>query len=128
VILDFGNSIAVWSRVYFYAIVTTFASLAFFASPGKKWLKAQHEKRSHDAGVKIVKNLSTESLTAAGGRKEPILGLSQDPEADANEMVDEIRAQVERAKAEQVRRRSRGQSLQDAVKEKTQFQFKTKAL
>ncbi|KAI4601275.1 lysophospholipid acyltransferase [Pestalotiopsis sp. 9143b] len=125
VILDFGNSIAVWSRVYYYAIITTFASLAFFASPGKQWLKAQHEQRSHDAGVKIIKNLSTDSLTSAGFQQEPILGLSQDPGADANEAVDEIRAQIERAKAEQARRRNKGQSLGDAVREKAQVKTKT---
>lgn len=114
-----------WSRVYYYAIITTFASLAFFASPGKQWLKAQHEKRSHDAGIKIIKNLSTDSLTSAGLQQEPILGLSQDPGADANEAVDEIRAQIERAKAEQARRRNKGQTLGDAVREKAQVKTKT---
>lgn len=122
VILDFGNSVAVWSKVYFYAILTTFASLAFFASPGKQWLKAQNEKRSSDAGVDAIKSLSTEDLNSVVNQKEPILGLSQDPGRDANEMVGEIRAQVETARAELVRRRNQGQGLKDVVAEKTRLQ------
>ncbi|KAK9772634.1 putative MBOAT family protein [Seiridium cardinale] len=123
VILEFADSIAVWSRVYFYAVVATFASLAFFASPGKQWLKAQHEKRSREAGVKMIKSLSTESLQSVA-QQEPILGLSQDPAGDANEAVSEIRAQVERAKAEQARRRNKGQGISDVVKEKAAVKSK----
>ncbi|KAI1866049.1 uncharacterized protein JN550_008027 [Neoarthrinium moseri] len=106
VILDFADSFTVWSRVYFYAIVATGASLAFFSSPGKQWLRARQEQRTKDAGVKLVRNLSTESLVASGTSRPPILGLSQDPIRDVNEMVDEIRAEVERVKREGPRRRA----------------------
>lgn len=39
----------------------------------------------------MVRSLSTDSLTG----KEPILGISKDPEGDINEAVEEIRAEVE---------------------------------
>ncbi|KAI5457915.1 MBOAT, membrane-bound O-acyltransferase family-domain-containing protein [Mariannaea sp. PMI_226] len=91
-ILSFNGSILVWSRMYFYAIVWTFASLAFFASPGKVWLRKRLEKRQGRASAKLVRSVSTDSLT---GKAEPILGISKDPEGDFDQVVQEIRAEVE---------------------------------
>lgn len=90
-ILSFNGSMLVWSRVYFYAAVWTFGSLAFFASPGKVWLRKKFEKRQSRASAKLVRSISTDSLT---GKAEPILGISKDPEGDINEIVREIKAEV----------------------------------
>lgn len=90
-ILSFKGSLTAWARVYFYALIWTVASLAFFASPGKAILKKQLEKRQGKAHAKLIRTLSSESLTG----KEPILGISKDPEQDISEAVNEIRREVE---------------------------------
>ncbi|KAH8653650.1 MBOAT, membrane-bound O-acyltransferase family-domain-containing protein [Xylariales sp. PMI_506] len=101
VVLSFSESLAVWGRVYFYAVITTAGSLAFFASPSKQWLRAQLEQRNKAAGAKMVKSLSTDSLSSLNGKgQEPILGLSADPGRDVEEMMGEIKAEVERVKVE----------------------------
>jgi lysophospholipid acyltransferase len=115
VILGFSDSIAVWCRLYFYAVITTGGSLAFFMSPGKKWLRSVLEQRSKAAGVaKIPRSLSTDSLASANGNgnghtKAPVLGLSQDLERDVNEMLDEAKIEFEKArKADPLRLHSNG--------------------
>lgn len=90
-VLSFGGSLLAWSRVYFYALVWTVASLVFFASPGKAMLKKQLEKRQGKAHAKLIRSLSTDSLTG----KEPILGISKDPEQDITEVMEELRGELE---------------------------------
>ncbi|KAK5997394.1 putative Xaa-Pro aminopeptidase P [Cladobotryum mycophilum] len=90
-VLAFDDSIRTWSRVYFYGFVGTVVSIAFFATPGKVILKKQLEKRQGKASVKLSRSLSTDSLTG----KEPILGISKDPEQDINEAVGELKAELE---------------------------------
>lgn len=90
VILSFSGSIFAWSRVYLYALVWTAASLVFFSSPGKAALRKQLDKRQGRASAKLVRTLSTDSLTGM----EPILGISKDIEGDINEAVLELRAEV----------------------------------
>lgn len=90
-VLSFKGSITAWSRLWFYAVIWTFASLAFFASPGKVALKKRLEKRQGRASARLVRSISTDSLTG----REPILGISKDPEGDINEAVEEIRAEME---------------------------------
>lgn len=81
-----------WSRVYFYAVVWTVASLVFFyAPPSKAFLKTQLEKRQGRANAKLKHSISTDSLTG----KDPILGISKDPEEDVHEAVVELRAEME---------------------------------
>lgn len=90
-VLSFGGSLLAWSRVYFYALVWTVASLVFFASPGKAMLKKQLEKRQGKAHAKLIRSPSTDSLTG----KEPILGISKDPEQDITEVMEELRGELE---------------------------------
>lgn len=90
-VLSFSGSLLAWSRVYFYALIWTLASLAFFASPGKALLKKQLEKRQGKAHAKLVRSLSTDSLTGS----HPILGISKDPERDISEAMEEFRTEVE---------------------------------
>lgn len=93
-VLSFSGSIKVWGRVYFYALLWTFATFGFFLSPGKAWLKKQLEQRQGRASARLVRTVSTESLT--GGH--PILGISTDPEGDVTEAIQEIRAEIEKKK------------------------------
>ncbi|EFY91937.1 Lysophospholipid acyltransferase, variant 3 [Metarhizium acridum] len=90
-VLTFADSIRAWSRVYFYGAAWTVIGLVFFASPGGAVLKAELEKRQGKASVKLVRSASTDSLTG----KDPILGISKDPERDVTEAMAEIRAEVE---------------------------------
>ncbi|VZI08563.1 unnamed protein product [Fusarium fujikuroi] len=90
-VLTLQGSLLAWSRVYFYAVIWTFLSLVFFSSPGKAALKQQLEKRQGRASAKLVRSISTDSLTG----KEPILGISKDIEGDFNEAVEEIKAEME---------------------------------
>lgn len=90
-VLSFSGSFLAWTRVCFYAAIWTFGSLVFFASPGKVALRKQLEKRQGRANAKLVRSLSTDSLTG----RDPILGISKDPENDINEAVKEFRAEVE---------------------------------
>ncbi|KAK8031209.1 hypothetical protein PG990_000943 [Apiospora arundinis] len=102
VILRFDDSIKVWSRVYFYAVFITFGSFAFFHSPGKQWLRAKLEKRTRDAGVKMSRSVSSDSLTSATGtgreKRPPLVGpgLSEDFTKDADEAFTEFRTEIKR--------------------------------
>ncbi|GAB0135384.1 hypothetical protein EsDP_00003724 [Epichloe bromicola] len=94
-LLTFSDAMRAWSRVYFYGAAWTVLCLIFFASPGKMALKAELEKRQGRAGAKLVRSISTDSLTG----KEPILGISKDLERDVAEAVEELRAGVETKKS-----------------------------
>ncbi|KAL7627132.1 Lysophospholipid acyltransferase [Parahypoxylon ruwenzoriense] len=98
VVLRFNESLLAWRRVYFYAIITTGASMAFFASPAKAHLRRLLDKRTQEAGVRLKRSTSTESLSGARGQ-EPVLGLSADPGRDIDEAIQEIREEVEKAQA-----------------------------
>jgi lysophospholipid acyltransferase len=91
--------------VNFYAVITTFATLAFFASPAKVHLRNMLEKRSHVAGGRLSRTTSTDNI------KEPILGLSADPGVDINEAIQELQAEVGKAKLERARKASRKKEL-----------------
>jgi lysophospholipid acyltransferase len=90
-ILSFSDSLRVWANVYFYAFLWTVAALIFFASPGKAWLRQQLEKRQGRASARMVRTISTESMS--GG--QPILGISKEPDRDITEAIQELRAEVE---------------------------------
>ncbi|KAI1094608.1 MBOAT-domain-containing protein [Rostrohypoxylon terebratum] len=113
VILRFDQSILAWSRVYFYAVLSTGASMAFFASPAKKQLRAVLEKRTKDVGAKMVRSASADSVTGPG--REPVLGVSEDPGRDIDEAIQEIRVEVERARTGtlEVGRRGRSDSRKE---------------
>ncbi|KAI1384490.1 MBOAT-domain-containing protein [Hypoxylon trugodes] len=104
VILRLDHSILAWSRVYFYAIITTGISMAFFASPARAHLKKTLEKRSPTpsaraaAGGKMSRTTSSESLSGRAG--EPVLGLSADPARDIDEALQELRDEVERVRGD----------------------------
>ncbi|KAI1162353.1 MBOAT family protein [Nemania serpens] len=92
IILGFNESLQVWARVNFYAVIAVFASLAFFASPAKGYLRKMLEKKSREAGGHLSRTTSSENL------KEPVLGVSADPGRDIDEVIQEIQAEVEKVK------------------------------
>jgi lysophospholipid acyltransferase len=91
-ILSLSESFRVWSHVYVSAVIWTVAALGFFASPAKVTLRKQLEKRNGRASARLVRSISTDSITG----REPILGISKDPEGDINEAIEELKAEVER--------------------------------
>jgi lysophospholipid acyltransferase len=96
VLLKMSDSLAAWSRVYFYTVIGVLISMGFFASPGKQMLRKQLEARAAttQAGQRpgSARSVSQESLTGNG----PVLGLSQDPEREVQEIMDEVRTEIER--------------------------------
>lgn len=80
-----------WSALYFYGLIWTLGALAFFSSPGKAWLRKKLESRQGKANAKLVRTVSSESITSM----EPILGISKDPEADISEAVEQLKAEIE---------------------------------
>ncbi len=94
IVLDFDKSMAVWSSVYFYAIIGTATSMAFFASPAKGHLRRMLEQRARASGGRLVRSASTDSL-AGGKRPEPVLGIN-DPVKDIDEALQELRGEMEK--------------------------------
>jgi lysophospholipid acyltransferase len=88
IFLGFNDSILVWSRVYFYGIIGTAASLASFASfsPVKAYLVGQLKRRNRPH---VPRTMSQETV------RPPTLGLPNDPERDFDEAVAEIKAEIE---------------------------------
>ncbi len=96
IILSFSDSLKAWGRVYYYAVVGVAASMAFFASPAKSALRKTLDERAKKAGAApagttprdgLHRTTSTDSVLA----REPVLGLSSDPQREIDEMVEEIK-------------------------------------
>ena len=86
VLLTFSDSLLIWQRVYYYAVLMVAGSMAFFASPAKDYLIRELDKRNHPA---LRKTRSQETLGS------PLLGLPNDPGWDVDEAVREVREEVE---------------------------------
>lgn len=137
-LLTFDASASAWARVYFYCVVGVAASLGFFASPGKAWLKKQIEARMRAAGGTTVSSKPPAAVTETrrlgdelsrkigidvrpninrhnsdDGAKGQSLGLPDDPGRDLDEIMQELRREVEL-------RTSRGQSISAGLQEAVQ--------
>jgi len=77
--------------VYFYAVIGTALSTAFFASPAKVYLAKKLNKRSGANGAGLHRTQGQESLE----HTDPVLGLPPDPQKDLEEVVQEVRAEME---------------------------------
>ncbi|EXJ64424.1 hypothetical protein A1O7_00760 [Cladophialophora yegresii CBS 114405] len=86
VILGWNDSLKCWARVYFYAVVGVAASMAFFASSGKKMLVKRLDARIHPH---VRKSVAEET------QHPPSLGLPNDPGREIDDAIDEIRAEIE---------------------------------
>lgn len=96
--LSLSSSLHVWGEMYFYPVVITALSMAFFSSPGKKFLRKKLEQRQGNVAGKLTRSTSQESLSS----KEPVYGVSADAERDISEMVDVIKSDMRRMDAKKV--------------------------
>jgi len=103
-LLTFPAAIKVWSRVYFYGLVGTAICFAFLYSPGRPWLAAQLKKRNGENTKPAMQRMESHDSNRMpeGGT----LGLPDDPEKELQEMVREVREEIER-------RRRRGSNVPD---------------
>lgn len=90
-LLTLPASFLVWSRVYFYAVIGTALATGFFASPAKAFLIETLNKRSGATGTNLKRTESQESLAS----QQPVLGLPPDPQQDLEEVVGELKAEME---------------------------------
>ncbi|KAJ5127572.1 Lysophospholipid acyltransferase [Penicillium atrosanguineum] len=110
VLLSFGDSMTVWSRVYYYGIVGTFSSIAFFASPAKAYLVGQAKRRNRPH---MTRSASADVIPPT------TLGLPNDPERDFDEAVQEVRFEIEsRRRRGSVVTMPTGDELKIAVEQK----------
>jgi len=86
-VLSFSGSLQVWARVYFYGVLAAVAPMAIFATPAKQMLRKKLEARAGGRG-KMVRSTSQDSVAG----QEPILGLSDDPQREIAEIVEELKA------------------------------------
>ncbi|KAJ2893979.1 putative O-acyltransferase [Zalerion maritima] len=97
-ILGLSESLQIWRSVYFYAVIGTAVSMAFFASPAKAILKKKAEERAAKAAGKgrpshrLVRTSSTDSIT---NDRLPVLGVMDDPQQELDDAVKEIRSDLE---------------------------------
>jgi len=140
ILLGFSDTIKVWARVYFYTLIGVGASFALFSRslPFRRQIVQLQsarvsaaapstvdgpliEKAAREA-VKLQRLQRTNSQeSVAGQRKVPVLGIADDPEAEIDEIVKEVKAEIEERK----RRGSvmQGFDVKKAVQEKLkQFQ------
>lgn len=138
ILLGFSDTMKVWARVYFYTLIGVAASFAVFSKslPVRQQLvqlqaarapKAAPvddtaiEKETRDA-IKRQTLARANSYDSTSSSKMPLHGIADDPEAEIDDIVREIKAEIEQRK----RRGSltgSGFDLKKAVQEKLE-QFK----
>ncbi|KAL5114533.1 Lysophospholipid acyltransferase [Pleosporales sp. CAS-2024a] len=138
ILLGFSDTLRVWSRVYFYALVSLAASFAVFSRrlPFRKQLVQLQTARAPQASTTSVDESAIEraareelkltratSQDSVASKKMPLHGISDDPEAEIDEIVREVKAEFDL-------RRRRGSvvlnfDVKKAVQEKMR-QFKKK--
>ena len=86
--LSMADSMAVWSRVYYYGIVAVASTLVVFSSPSpvKGYLVSNLKRRNRPH---VMRTVSQETV------RPPTLGLPNDPERDFDEVVQEIKTEIE---------------------------------
>lgn len=125
VLLDIGDSLVVWMRVYFYTVIGTIAASLFLLTPGKAWLSSRvrkYQSSAQKAKATASTDVSDASTSApvrpsllhregshSTQRHPTYLGLPNDPGKAWDEMVDEFAMEIER-------RRSDGKPLADEVR------------
>lgn len=130
ILLGFSDTLKVWARVYFYTIIGLVGSFALFSRSlpfRKELVKRQSARMALDestikkAAEEEVKLSRTNTQDSVASRKHPILGIADDPEAEIDEIVREVKAEFD----ERRRRGSlvQGFDVKKAVQEKLK-QFK----
>lgn len=133
ILLSFSNTMLVWSRVYFYTLFGVAASFAAFSRslPIRRNLQKMQASRQPASANDNIEKVAKEEVeadlkrrqsalsinsNASSIRKAPTLGIADDPEAEVDEIVREVRQEIEE-------RRRRGSMMQgfdikSAVREK----------
>jgi lysophospholipid acyltransferase len=137
ILLGFSDTFKVWSRVYFYTLISVAASFAVFSRnlPFRKQLVQLQAARAPPAPtstidestiektareeIKREKLARTTSQDSVASKKMPLHGIADDPEAEIDEIVREVKAEIE----ERRRRGSISFDVKKAVQEKLK-QFK----
>jgi lysophospholipid acyltransferase len=111
IFLTFTASMTIWARVYFYCLIGVAVCVGVIFSPAKQWFQAQLKKRNKGKIEEVVK------AEQAKGRvqRAPTLGLPDDPEAEMEEIVAEVRKEIEERRKRGV---SVGMDIRKAVEEK----------
>lgn len=95
-LLSLSASLTVWSRVYFYAVIGVIGCQAFLSSAGKAFLVKELKKRNPQQQPPGVQRMeSTENVRLGSLKGGPTLGLPDDPEKEMEEIVSEVRREVE---------------------------------
>jgi lysophospholipid acyltransferase len=89
-LLRLSPSLAVWSRVYFFGIIGVAGAFGFFASPAKPWLASRVKARMERPGIVRMKSDTGDGV---------MLGVPVDVEKELNELVAEVKAEIDRRKA-----------------------------
>jgi lysophospholipid acyltransferase len=79
----------VWSSVYYYEIILSLGSMAFFASPAKAFLSKR---------VKALSRPGVQRIKSDG--PDVMLGVPGDPEKEITDISTEIKAEIERRKTQ----------------------------
>lgn len=101
ILLNLPDSLRVWSRVYFYCVIGAAVSMAFFASPGKKFLIKQLEKRNNGLAVNngrsdfADKRTASQASLSASIDGDGVLGLPNDPGKVFDEAMQEVIEEVQ---------------------------------
>lgn len=108
IFLSFRDSLMVWTRVYFYALLGIGACFAMFSRklPFRgQFLKAQNARTANikvEVDVAGIKKVAREEVKREGLSKReqraPTLGLPEDPEGELNEIVAEVKREIEERK------------------------------
>jgi lysophospholipid acyltransferase len=93
IVLSFGSSLKVWARVGFYGHIAIILAMAFFNSPGKKWLVNKQRERVGGA-ERMRKSSSMDGLTRI--ETTGPLGLPENPQMDLEEIRSEVMRAVEK--------------------------------
>ncbi len=142
ILLGFSDTLKVWARVYFYNLIGLAATFVLFSRslPFRKQLVQRQAARQPKAAVppsdeSLIEKTAREAVekerlqrvnsidSDSEHRKIPVYGLPDDPEAEIDEIVSEVKAEIQE-------RRRRGSLMQGfdvkaAVQEKLR-QFQTK--
>jgi lysophospholipid acyltransferase len=137
ILLGFSDTLTVWARVYFYTLISIAASFAVFSRnlPIRKQLVQRQAARAPPVSAAPIddstiekaareeitreKLARTNSHDSVVSTKMPLHGIADDPEAEIDEIVREVKAEFEARR----RRGSIGFDVKKAVQDKLK-QFK----
>lgn len=141
ILLGFSDTLKVWARVYFYALIGVAASFALFSRnlPFRQQLVQRQAARAPPAAAASVDETAIEkeardaikretlaranSYDSTSSKKMPLHGLPDDPEAEIDEIVKEIKLEIEQRKRRGSLKGMQGFDLKKTVQQKLD-QFK----